>query len=127
MPRCAPAGIEIWDLDVLDAVEPAAVLGGEDLAAAAGSSAAAGEGGEEGEEGAKKKKKKKKGKKKKVLKEGSHEDAVLGVSWNTQFRNVLASGSADCTVKVGSGSGVEGQAMQLLAKLRDCSRPCRPM
>ncbi|EFJ44952.1 hypothetical protein VOLCADRAFT_64280 [Volvox carteri f. nagariensis] len=70
--------IEIWDLDVVDTVEPVLCLGGEK----------------------KKKKKKKKKASKPKLQPGSHEDSVLGLSWNREYRNVLASGSADCTVKV---------------------------
>ena len=73
-------GIEIWDLDCIDAVEPVATLGGYDTADIKKSSS----GGKS---------------KPKVRKEG-HQDAVLGMSWNSQFRNVLASASADKTVKV---------------------------
>jgi len=61
-------GIEVWNLDVLDALEPAFVLGGE------------GEGG--------------------ALVKGSHEDAVTSLSWNKSHRHVIASGSADKTVKI---------------------------
>lgn len=82
--------IEIWDLDVIDNVEPVVVLGGEDAEAAA----------QEAPGGDGKKKKKKKKKKAPKLKEGSHTDAVLGLSWNREYRNVLASASADHTVKV---------------------------
>ena len=75
-------GIEIWDLDCVDAVEPVTTLGGysDETIKSAG--------------------KKKKGKESKALKGGSHEDAVMGLSWNRQFRNVLASASADKTVKI---------------------------
>lgn len=65
--------IEIWNLDVLDPLEPSAVLGGEISSA--------------------------KKKKQKFIK-GSHEAAVMTLSWNNTFRQVLASGSADTTVKI---------------------------
>ncbi len=93
-------GIELWDMDVVDAVEPLATLGGADYAAAraaAATAAAATEGGEGG--GGKKKKgskKKKKGSSPEVpVKPGSHEDAVLGLAWNPAYRNVLASASGE--------------------------------
>ncbi|WIA09103.1 hypothetical protein OEZ85_008515 [Tetradesmus obliquus] len=99
-------GIEIWDLDVADAVEPAAVLGGiepaaaAEAAAAAQAAAAAAAGGKSAKKKAKQKAKKKAEKAEKQLRPGSHSDAVLGLSWNRQYRNVLASASADGTVKV---------------------------
>ncbi|CAL9111710.1 unnamed protein product [Musa acuminata var. zebrina] len=68
--------IEIWDLDLIDEVQPFLVLGGVS-------------------------KKKKKGKKTSVkYKKGSHRDSVLGLAWNKEVRNVLASASADKTVKI---------------------------
>ncbi|EEF40789.1 periodic tryptophan protein 1 homolog [Ricinus communis] len=70
--------IEIWDLDIVDEVQPSVVLGG-----------------------VAEKKKKKKGKKTSIkYKEGSHTDSVLGLAWNKQFRNILASASADKQVKI---------------------------
>ena len=70
--------IEIWNLDVLDPLEPSASLGG-----------------------ILSKSKNKKTKKKTVhYKDGSHEGAVMALSWNKHFRQALASGSADTTVKI---------------------------
>ncbi len=79
-------GIEIWNLDVLDPLEPSAVLGGVDEKAAASS-------------------KKKKSSKKKMdegpqLVMNSHAAAVMSLSWNSSYRQALASGSADNTVKI---------------------------
>ncbi|XP_019456056.1 PREDICTED: uncharacterized WD repeat-containing protein C17D11.16-like [Lupinus angustifolius] len=68
--------IEIWDLDVIDEVQPCVVLGGIV-------------------------EKKKKGKKKSIkYKDDSHTDSVLGLAWNKEYRNILASASADNKVKI---------------------------
>jgi len=67
--------IQIWDLDIIDTVEPAFTLAGY-----------------------KKKKKKKKKDSETNNKASGHCDAVLSISWNHNVKNVLASGSADHTV-----------------------------
>ena len=76
--------IEIWNLDVLDPLEPTAALGGYSSELTV------------------KKKSKKTGKTKlkPALLPGSHSDAVMALSWNKTYRQALASGSADKTVKI---------------------------
>jgi periodic tryptophan protein 1 len=75
--------IEIWDLDVVDCMYPNAILGqGADEAAA---------------EKPTKKKKKKKSKK---ANDEYHVDAVLALAANRKARNLLASSSADSTIKL---------------------------
>merc|ERR1719491_1446560 len=98
-------GIEIWNLDVINALEPTVVLGGADTSGVEedwmkmqmpGSSTV-------GSSSGKKKKKKKNQPAAPVnngLREGSHTEAIIGLSWNTVHQQVLASASADCTVKL---------------------------
>ncbi|KAI4342717.1 hypothetical protein MLD38_027307 [Melastoma candidum] len=71
--------IEIWDLDIIDAVEPCCLLGGTKV---------------------KKKKKKEKEKASVKYKEGSHTGSVLGIAWNKEFRNIIASAGGDNQVKI---------------------------
>jgi periodic tryptophan protein 1 len=73
--------IEIWDLDTVDCMYPNAILG---------------QGGNPDEEGKKKKKKKKS----KKANDEYHVDAVLSLAANRKHRNLLASASADKTVKL---------------------------
>ncbi|KAL9604828.1 MAG: hypothetical protein Q9219_000276 [cf. Caloplaca sp. 3 TL-2023] len=79
--------IEIWDLDTIDSMYPNAILG---------------QGGEEEktEPNVEQKKKKKKRKKSKKANDHYHVDAVLSLAANKQHRNLLASASADKTVKL---------------------------
>lgn len=78
--------IELWDLDAADAVAPVATLG---AASAPGK-----------KDGSKKKKGSKAAAKAAAAAGGPHAGAVLGLAWNKAVRNVLASASADGTVKV---------------------------
>lgn len=90
-------GIEIWDLDLIDVLEPVLTLGDSTFDLTMKTS--------------KKPKRKKKGKHTKAS-DGcasgedvkgagnSHCDAVLGLSWNRIVRTALASASADKTVRV---------------------------
>ena len=77
--------IEIWDLDVVDSMYPNAILGQEP---------------EEAREANGATKKKKKQKKKPKTHDEYHVDAVLSLAANRQHRNLLASASADKTVKL---------------------------
>lgn len=72
--------IEIWDLDTVDCMYPNAILG---------------QGGNAEDE-----KKKKKRKKAKKANDEYHVDAVLSLAANRKHRNLLASASADKTVKL---------------------------
>lgn len=80
--------IELWDLDTIDCMYPNAILGqgGENEGAIVGEDTAG-----------KKKKKRKKSKKANDL---YHVDAILALAANRQHRNLLASSSADKTVKL---------------------------
>ncbi|KAK7031376.1 WD40-repeat-containing domain protein [Favolaschia claudopus] len=80
--------IEIWSVDVLEAMYPASILGRPDETKAH-IPTPLGTG-----------KKKRKKTKHRAASTGHHVDAVLALSWNKTQRNLLASGSADRTVKL---------------------------
>lgn len=80
--------IEIWSLDVLEAMYPSSILGRPDETQAH-IPIPSGTG-----------KKKKKKPKHRASQTAYHVDAVLGLSWNKSQRNLLASASADRTVKL---------------------------
>ncbi|KAG6828536.1 hypothetical protein H0H92_007614 [Tricholoma furcatifolium] len=80
--------IEIWSLDTVEAMYPTTILGRPDQTKAH-IPTPLGTG-----------KKKKKKTKHRTAEKGYHVDAVLGLSWNKVQRNLLASASADRTVKL---------------------------
>ena len=77
--------IEVWDLDTIDCMYPNAILG---------------QGGDNKSDPAREMKEKKKRKKTKKANSDYHVDAVLSLAANRQHRNLLASSSADKTVKL---------------------------
>eukprot|EP00007_Cunea_sp_BSH-02190019_P005685 CAMPEP_0174236638 /NCGR_PEP_ID=MMETSP0417-20130205/5707_1 /TAXON_ID=242541 /ORGANISM="Mayorella sp, Strain BSH-02190019" /LENGTH=535 /DNA_ID=CAMNT_0015315309 /DNA_START=229 /DNA_END=1832 /DNA_ORIENTATION=+ len=103
--------IELWNLDVLDALQPVALLGGStlgaDLAAASSGSGAGG-----APKSKNQRKKDRRAQKKQHAAAGAsasqiaastltgHTAPVLSLSWNRHNRQLLASGSADHTVKL---------------------------
>ncbi|KAI8919859.1 WD40-repeat-containing domain protein [Powellomyces hirtus] len=84
--------VEIWDLDTVDAVYPECILGS--------TSQSHGPVMEDGEGGKKKKKKFGPGRTAKRVNPERHVDAVMAISWNKSARNLIATGSADTTVKL---------------------------
>ncbi|EKU22158.1 hypothetical protein NGA_0225500 [Nannochloropsis gaditana CCMP526] len=86
-------GIEIWDVDIIDPLEPVRILGGEKALQGTASSWS-----KAGKKGGKKKKKRRQNEDELV--EGSHEGPVMTLAWNQFHRQVLASGSADSTIKL---------------------------
>ncbi|KAI1004528.1 putative WD repeat-containing protein [Podosphaera aphanis] len=82
--------IEIWDLDTVDSMYPNAILG------------KGGESSHAEDDNLEQKKKQKKKKKRKSVKanDNYHVDAVLSLAANRMHRNLLASSSADKTVKL---------------------------
>ena len=81
--------IELWDLDVVDGIYPTAILGQTALAVSGPPA-----------ELAKQKKQSKKKKKSKQVNNSYHVDAVLSLASNRAHNNLLASASADKTVKL---------------------------
>ena len=105
-------GIEIWNLDVMNALEPTCILGGEDTTMA---DEIMKENLLRASSGKKLRKPPRAGENTVQLRLGSHTDAVMALSWNQVHRHVIASGSADHTVKLWdvsqAGRGDAGRAI----------------
>lgn len=84
--------IEIWDLNVLDVVSPVATLGGMMPAPHTQKAFRMLNGKKIKQQGGV-------GQRHMVPIPGSHTDAVLSLAWSPLHRNILASSSADCTIK----------------------------
>jgi periodic tryptophan protein 1 len=106
---CFSPGIDIWDVDRVNVLEPVISLGGYDVDAVDGGLAEQVNGNESRAKrgSAKGRKNVSAGKKLAMkrrsqpqLRDGSHTDAVMSLSWNNVQREYLASGSADSTVKI---------------------------
>jgi periodic tryptophan protein 1 len=120
--------IEVWNLDVMNALEPTLVLGGMDTRGAEENWIRMHQAMKPSSttiSGKKMQKKTKKTKNGSVrggrgtagLREGSHTDAVMGLSWNTVHRQVLASASADGTVKLWDVTQTHGDYIRPSATL----------
>ncbi|GAA6025700.1 hypothetical protein JCM11491_000338 [Sporobolomyces phaffii] len=94
--------IEIWSLDVVDGLYPDAILGPppRDPNAEPVPSTSSITESSTSTDGSKKKKKKKPKKPKVVANAEYHVDSILSLSWNRAHRNLLASSSADKTIKL---------------------------
>ncbi|GAK62378.1 WD40 repeat-like protein [Moesziomyces antarcticus] len=79
--------IEVWSMDVVDGMYPDAILGRKSETDQLNAPLGTG-------------KKKRKQSKARIANDAFHVDAVLGLSWNPVARNLLASASADSTVKL---------------------------